>query len=1061
MAEEQRADDIRFFNRASGLKATNVQAAIEEVAAGNEKIDLLRRIKDVGSGRIMTDSERAKLTEIERRATADQTAAEVPYSGDVMADTVQEAINVLSVRARRLESRSHQHQNAAALERISDSGSGNVITKEERENLHAHDNMGVIEEILGVGSGSIITAKERNKLEGIETNATQDQSARDVPISVPGVAAANVEDAIVFLRGALDEAMNHESHIHTNSGVLEKIGSAGSGSVITSEERDKLHGIEPGATKDQAASDVPYSPERSRLKAADVQKAIDVLADMRQKDRFLAHGHDNLDTLKEITPEHLITENERVKLATVEFNASHQEAEDVPYDPYRIARSRPTSVTPYNVQEALDYWGHDHLNINELVCINDAGSGRIITDDERQAIIDLGDEIITVNQNFGNLVEETDLMVSAATSQAHSHPNADVLARFTDAGSGKVITDAERRKLLEVEPHAKDDQVAREVPYNGHVAGLDAADVQAAIDQLALLGESLGAQSHTHKNMDRLNAIHTTGSGSIMTVEERAKLKSVKANAAPDQEAGQVPTRDGGNVQSSLDDLEAKFKSVNVLNHQHDNQDLLNRIESAGSGRIIGHAERAKLMSMHMPEASEVDFNGENVTAPNVEVAIDKVAAATSLLVGDSHKHSALDILEAIQSPGSGRIITSDERDKLKTVQHGARAQDAKAVPYDSSVSRLSAKDVQRAIDELVQTSSHTHDNLKALTGIRSSGSGDVMTVEERRKLATIEAGANRITDSTQIMHDEHNVGDCINGLQRNIDAIDNHGHKNAKELTRIQSAGSGFVISNQEREKLASIEPNAAAARDATQIPCGPNASVKDVFDKHSVHLAALRRFKHLHKNAKILDGIIGLGSASIITDEEREKLAGIETGATVTKDAGQIIYKGNATVHQAIAQLHEDVSKTCERNHLHPNAVALAKIIKSGSGEIITSAERSKLAGIEPGAMRVQNGEDVPVQLPDFKATNVHEALLELLAKLHDLETKSHQHAQLDMLEAITDAGSGVVMTEKERDKLDEIEYNATDDQDGTEVVYDNAVSGLKATTVQGAIDELAQRK
>ena len=72
--DDQDADEIPYSNTASGLTATDLQAALDEVAALNANVG-------------MTDAERAKLGGIEPGAAADQTGAEIKTAYEAEANT--------------------------------------------------------------------------------------------------------------------------------------------------------------------------------------------------------------------------------------------------------------------------------------------------------------------------------------------------------------------------------------------------------------------------------------------------------------------------------------------------------------------------------------------------------------------------------------------------------------------------------------------------------------------------------------------------------------------------------------------------------------------------------------------------------------------------------------------------------------------------------------------------------------------------------------------------------------------------------------------------------------
>lgn len=225
----QRADEVQFINRSSGLRATNIQAAIEELAV--KANTGMSKIADMGSGKIMTMSERMKLAGMENGATADQSASDVPYinsNSSLTAGSVQEAIDSLAKSSDQLKYKSHTHVNNEALLGIKDHGSGNVITEDERGALHRHGNTPVLSDIFSAGSGSIITPDERNKLSGISANARGDQDATEVYLHLPEIQADNVSQAISIINERISEA-GADNHEHLNSGVLCSIVQPGSG----------------------------------------------------------------------------------------------------------------------------------------------------------------------------------------------------------------------------------------------------------------------------------------------------------------------------------------------------------------------------------------------------------------------------------------------------------------------------------------------------------------------------------------------------------------------------------------------------------------------------------------------------------------------------------------------------------------------------------------------------------------------------------------------------------------------------------------------------------------
>ncbi|MFW5793477.1 MAG: DUF1566 domain-containing protein [Bacteroidota bacterium] len=120
---------------------------------------------------------------------------------------------------------------------------------------------------------------------------------------------------------------------------------------------------------------------------------------------------------------------------------------------------------------------HIHTNYDVLDNITSAGSGEIITIDERNGLHlhsnhDVLDNII--NEGSGEIITELE------RDGLHQHANHDILDNISSTGSGDIITDVERSNI------------------------------------------------HIHANHDVLDAVSDAGSGNIISSEERDKLNSIK-----------------------------------------------------------------------------------------------------------------------------------------------------------------------------------------------------------------------------------------------------------------------------------------------------------------------------------------------------------------------------------------------------------------------------------------------------------------------------------------------------------------------------------------------------
>jgi hypothetical protein len=91
--------------------------------------------------------------------------------------------------------------------------------------------------------------------------------------------------------------------------------------------------------------------------------------------------------------------------------------------------------------------------------------------------------------------------------------------------------------------------------------------------------------------------------------------------------------------------------------------------------------------------------------------------------------------------------------------------------------------------------------------------------------------------------------------------------------------------------------------------------------------------------------------GSGSIITSTERTKLTGIANGATANQTDAHLLNRSNHTGTQTASTI-SDFANAADLRIASASVEDLNDITDAGSGEIITSAERTKLTGIANGA-------------------------------------------------------------------------------------------------------------
>ncbi len=136
----------------------------------------------------------------------------------------------------------------------------------------------------------VMSAADKVRLDGMEDNATADQTAAEVPSSATGnLSSTNVQDALEELQGDIDTLggeTNDLSIVHNASDVDISIENGADitldaattlkAGAMTATDKTKLDGIESSAKDDQIASEVPFTPAGNTA-ASNVQDAIEEL----------------------------------------------------------------------------------------------------------------------------------------------------------------------------------------------------------------------------------------------------------------------------------------------------------------------------------------------------------------------------------------------------------------------------------------------------------------------------------------------------------------------------------------------------------------------------------------------------------------------------------------------------------------------------------------------------------------------------------------------------------------------------------------------------------------
>ena len=227
---------------------------------------------------LFSAAEKSKLSGIQAGAQADQNASEVPStaSGNLTSTNVQSAL---------VELQGDIDSLGSATNNLSkDQTSGTDI------DIDIENGTGITLDAATTSVAGVMTAADKTKLDGVEANAKDDQTAAQVVSTASGnLTSTNVQSALVELQGDIDSLGSETNNltITHNAGdvdiaiengtdiTLDAATSLKAGAMLAS-DKVKIDAIEAGATADQVASEVASSAS-GNLVATNVQDALEEL----------------------------------------------------------------------------------------------------------------------------------------------------------------------------------------------------------------------------------------------------------------------------------------------------------------------------------------------------------------------------------------------------------------------------------------------------------------------------------------------------------------------------------------------------------------------------------------------------------------------------------------------------------------------------------------------------------------------------------------------------------------------------------------------------------------
>ena len=1161
-------------------------------------VTALSDVSSAGSGAIITNAERTKLNGIE--ASADVTdATNVAAAGGVM-NTGNETIAGIKTFS----------------SNIAGSITGNAATV--TNGVYTTSSVTALSDVTSVGSGAIITAAERTKLAGIETSADVTDAANVAAAgAVMNTGAETIAGSKTFsstILGSINgNAATVTNGIYTSSSVtaLSDVTSVGSGAIITAAERTKLSGIETAAdvtdaTNVAAAGAVMNTGNETIAGTKTFSSAIAGDITGNSATSTVTADNTNADQYPTFVPSSSTASQGLRHNANLKFNPSTQTLTvpnlSVTGTTQTVSSSTVTITNPvYTIGEDTT---DDNLDRGILMKYNNGSAKKAFMgyDDSDGKFVMIPDATDTSNVFSGavgtlkaNLEGNVTGNATTVTNGVYTTSSVTALNDVTSAGSGAIITTAERSKLAGVEELA-DKTDGTNVLAAGAV--MDSGDQTVAGSKTfsnTILGNINGNAAtvtngvYTTNSVTVLNDVTNAGSGAIITAAERTKLEGI-ANGA--NVTNSTTVKAAGAVMNTGDEIVNGTKtfsntiagSINgnaatVTNGVYTTSSVtaLSDVTSAGSGKIITDGERTKLAGIttgaDATTGSTVEAAGGVLITGNQTIAGTKTFSSTiggnitgnaGTVTNGVYTNNSVTVLSDVTDAGSGAIITTAERNKLNAIEAGANVTDAANVSAAGAMMKTGnetvagTKTFSSAIAgsitgnaATVTNGVYTTSSVTALSDVTNAGSGLIITTAERNKLNAIEAAAD-VTDATNVSaagammktgdetvagtktfsstitgsvsgnagtvttaagstNADHYVsfssgatgaqailtdGNLKYNPSSNTLSVPNITVSGTQTITNsntvtisnpIYTIGTDGTDDNLDRGILMRYNNGVSAkkafmgyddsdgkfimipdATDTNNVISGTKGTLKANLEGNA---ATVTNGVYTTSSATALSDISSAGSGAIITAAERTKLSGIETAADVTDAtnvaaAGAVMNTGDETIsgtktfNNTITGSITGNAATVTNGVYTTNSVTVLNDVSSaGSGAIITNAERTKLNGIETSA-DVTDAANVTAagavmtsgnQTVGGTKTFSSTIVGSINGNAATVTNGIYTTSNVTALSDVTSAGSGAIITNAERTKLNGIEALA-DVTDTTNVSAAGAVMNSGNQTVSG---------
>ncbi|RNC91558.1 MAG: hypothetical protein ED555_00005, partial [Allomuricauda sp.] len=1004
--DDQTAAEVSYDNSTSGLTATDVQAAIDEVAAGstddqtvstdgtagNLSIEdgnsITLNVDDAdadptneyntgigfdGANLTITDGGGNQTIDISGVSTDDQTAAEVSVAdagGNFTATDVEGALAELAA-------------GSTDDQTLSTDGTAGNISIEDGNTLALNVNDADADPTNEYNTGSGITAGSLEITDGGGTESVNLISAdanNDIVAGTDGALYLNVASVSIA-------ETNTTLSFDGGTNTLTYTNELGNNPAID------LSSLDDSGTDDQTAAEVSYDNSTSGLTATDVQAAIDEVASGSTDDQTLS------------------TDGTAGNISIEDGNTLALNVNDADADP----------TNEYNTGI-----GFDGANLT----ITDGGGNQTIdisgvsTDDQTAAEVSVADA--------GGNFTATDVEGALAELAAGSTDDQNI------SGSGLSGTDLTigiengTNEVVDLSSLVgTDDQTAAEVSYDNSTSGLTATDVQAALDEVA-------AGSTDDQQLDDTNTTFNAGTNTLTIALEDGGTATADLSALDDAGTDdQTLSTDGTAGNISIEDGNTLALNVNDADADATNEYITGSGITAGSLEITdgGGTESVNLISADANNDLAAGTDG----ALYLNVASVSIAETNTTLSFDGGTNTLTYTNELGNNPAIDLSSLDDS---------GTDDQTAAEVSYDNSTSGLTATDVQAAIDEVASGS--TDDQT-----LSTDGTAGNISIEDGNTLAL------NVNDADADPTNEYNTGIGFDGAN----------------LTITDGGGNQTI-------DISGVSTDDQTAAEVSVADAGGNFTATDVEGALAELAAGSTDDQNISGSGLSgTDLTIGIenGTNEVV---DLSSLVGTDdqTAAEVSvADAG-----GNFTATDVEGALAELAAGSTDDQNISGSGLSGTDLtigIENGTNEVV---DLSSLVGTDD-----QTAAEVSVADAggNFTATDVEGALAELAAGSTDdqnisgsglsgtdltigIENGTNEVVDLSSLvgtddqniESLgVDTGTNILTVGIENGTsqtvdLSHLDDAGTDDQTAAEVSVADAGGNFTATDVEGALAELA---